>query len=121
MKQIWYVAVGGFAGTLLRFSVSSLLNGQGFPWGTLLVNWTGCFFLGWLFSFASGSKRFPPEWRTGLGTGLIGSYTTFSTFSAETLRLEGWSLQALYVTASVIGGILLAMLGDVLGKEKGTA
>lgn len=119
MKHIWYVGIGGFAGTLLRFAVSSLLNAQGFPWGTLFVNWTGCFFLAWLFAFSSRGKGFSPAWRTGLGTGVIGSYTTFSTFSAETLRLEEWHLQALYVAASVIGGVLLAILGTILGKEKG--
>lgn len=121
MKHIFYVGIGGFCGTLLRFTVSSLLNEQGFPWGTLFANLTGCFFLSFLFAFSTREKRISSEWKAGLGTGLLGSYTTFSAFSAETIQLGDWIYQAAYVSASVIGGIGLAFLGFFLGKEKETS
>ncbi|MBA4495416.1 fluoride efflux transporter FluC [Paenactinomyces guangxiensis] len=118
MKQICFVGVGGFIGTLLRFAVSRLLHQPGFPWGTLFVNWTGCFLLAWLLAVNTRTGRISPEWQTGLGTGLLGSYTTFSAFSAETIQLGNWKWQAVYVAVSVIGGIALAVLGRTIGKEK---
>jgi CrcB protein len=111
------VGIGGFIGTLLRFYLSTLANGPLFPWGTLFINWTGSFCLAWLLTYSARKIDFPPIWKAGIGTGFIGSFTTFSAFSAEVIQMPHVSLQLIYVLSSVLGGLLLALLGIQLGKE----
>ena len=90
--QIMYVAVGigGIIGAILRFLITYWFNSFGnyFPIGILFVNILGCFLLGYLQGLASA--RDIPEWIVrGLGTGLIGAFTTFSTFSMEVIYFFG--------------------------------
>lgn len=108
---VWlWVAIGGAAGSLLRHGISILIPAQhGFPWATLSVNLMGCFFL----PFVTEGKWIPPDMQKLFGTGLIGSFTTFSTFSVESMELWGdgnmdgfW----VYTGASLIGGIMLSAL-----------
>ncbi|TCS92841.1 fluoride efflux transporter FluC [Hazenella coriacea] len=116
MRQMWVVGIGGFIGTLLRTGVSFLFPFILFPWGTLIVNVTGSFLLGFLFALCT---RFPrlKKWRLGLGTGLLGSYTTFSAWSAEMSQLESIPLQLIYLIVTFIGGPLFAWWGDHLGTR----
>jgi CrcB protein len=114
MKQLTYVAAGGFVGTCLRFWLSHWFSSSHFPWGTLFVNWTGCFALAWL----TARGRWSQETKLFLGTGLIGSYTTFSAFSAESLALPSLSTRFAYILFTLAGGMVLAWLGQVLGRRK---
>jgi len=113
--NILFVMIGGFFGSISRYSLGEWIHfGNGFPFGTLYINLIGCFILGWFLTFASRSKRVKNEWSLLIGTGFIGSFTTFSTFSVETLQLfqKGFLWQALlYILASTILGILLAFVG----------
>ena len=110
------VGTGSFIGGALRYLVSYLFmnkNPVGFPWGTLVVNLIGCFFIGLLFGFAE-RWNFPKEWRLFLATGILGGFTTFSAFSNETVTLfnDGqYAFAMSYIVSSVFIGIGLTFLG----------
>ncbi|MGI9861560.1 fluoride efflux transporter CrcB [Moorella naiadis] len=110
-----YVGCGGAAGTLARFLISRWLGnriGATWPLGTLVVNLSGAFLLGLLLALPVG--KLPTGVTVGLGTGFVGAYTTFSTFTYETLTMigEGEGVRALaYSLGSVATGLFLAWLG----------
>jgi fluoride exporter len=115
------VAVGGAAGSVLRYAVGlALLRGSGaFPLGTLLVNVLGSFLIG-LLARALSSPAWDPMWRIALTVGFCGGFTTFSTFSAELLTLlqEGrMARAALYVGVSVGLAVLATFLGLAAGDR----
>ena len=115
--QFMWIAVGGGAGSVIRYLVGLAFSDSHFPWGTLLVNITGAFIIGFLFSW--GLERLPSEITTPLAVGLLGGFTTFSTFAWEGLFLagNGQAAQAVtYVGVSVIGGLAAALLGRALGE-----
>lgn len=118
------VAVGGAVGACLRFGINELMVnvlGKSFPFGTLLVNILGSFVLGWLFAlFSSGVLAVSP-WRALIAIGLIGAFTTFSTFSLDTVLLiqQGDWLKAIAnVLLNVLLCLTLAWLGLKLGSMK---
>ena len=107
------VGVGGILGGLARIGISSLvalLAGERFPWGTLAVNLSGAFAIGVL----AGSAIGPSSLRLFLMTGVLGSYTTVSTFSLQTLFLleQGLIGRAL---ANIAGSVLLCLLAAGFG------
>jgi CrcB protein len=110
------IFVGAGLGGVARYAISQwvqLRTGAEFPYGTLLVNVTGSLVLAFLYATLEGTPA-APEWRAFLGIGVIGGYTTFSTFSYETVRLlqDGeWGRAALYVTASVVLSVAAAIAG----------
>lgn len=116
------VAAGGFAGALLRYWLSSLLMdriGRKFPVGTLTVNLSGTLALGLMVGLAESGLALPPAWRLAAGAGLLGAYTTFSTWQLETLSLlsEGRRVAAgLNLLVSIGAGLAVAWLGIVLGR-----
>lgn len=111
------VGLGGFVGAVLRYAVSGWthrLLGDAFPWGTLVVNGVGCFLLGALMALVEEGVSLEPEVRTFVAIGLLGSFTTFSTFGHETLELVregsfGWA--AGNVAANVGVGLLAVLCG----------
>lgn len=110
------LAIGGFFGAISRYSLGEWLHTeQDFPIGTLTVNLLGCFFLGWFFTISTTRwEKINSHFKLGIGTGFIGSFTTFSTFSVETLQLLSqakFGLALVYVLSSVGGGIFLALAG----------
>lgn len=113
-----YFAIGiaGMVGSLLRYMTGLALPHGGadaFPLNTLFVNLIGCFLLSWL-TFHKFGIRVPDWLRTAVGTGLIGSFTTFSTLSLETaqfIQYHRWGYAIGYVLISLWGGILMAWLG----------
>lgn len=119
---ILFVALGGAIGSVLRYKIGDWVQtgtGSGFPYGTLLVNVTGAFIAGLLATYLLERTSVSPEVRTGLLIGVLGGYTTFSTFSLQTLELAnaGDSLQvALNVVASVTGALLAVWLGQSLAR-----
>ncbi|HEY9042051.1 MAG TPA: fluoride efflux transporter CrcB [Rheinheimera sp.] len=118
------VAIGGAVGASLRYGLNELaLNvlGKSFPFGTLLVNILGSFVLGWVYAlFSSGMLAVSP-WRALIAIGLIGAFTTFSTFSLDTVLLlqQGDWLKAITnVLLNVLLCLTLAWLGLKLGSMK---
>lgn len=117
------VGAGGFVGSALRFLVSGwvyrAMSFPRFPWGTLAVNLLGCLLLGWLGGLSDARQLFRPETRLFLMVGLLGGFTTFSTFGYETLTLltERETLRAAgYVAAQLAGGLAAAWIGFTLGR-----
>ncbi len=117
------IAVGGAAGALLRYGVSEWVAAPrgGFPLATLLANISGAFLLG-VASILLVRLEVSAAVRLGLTVGVLGAYTTFSTFSVETLDLVSdgeWRTAALYVVASVAGALAAAWAGQSLARGAG--
>jgi len=109
------VALAGAAGVLLRYGLSSAVHGDALPWVTVAINVAGSFLLGMLV-VAHGTS---PDFRTTLGVGFLGGFTTFSTFSVQAfLDVEaGEPLRALVlVLATVMAGLAAAAGGYYLGR-----
>ena len=123
MKTLLFIACGGAAGAVLRYGASLgvySLMGRGFPYGTLFVNVTGSLLMGVLSIVLLERFDFGPEWRAAILVGLLGSFTTFSTFSIETLNLleQGEMIKALANMAlSVIVCVAAVWLGVGLGRQ----
>ncbi len=123
MLNIFCIAIGGAAGALLRFYLSEwayLAFERGFPYGTLLVNILGSFLAGLLIVVLMSKAALPAYWRLGLLVGLLGAFTTFSTFSVETLALiEGgeYTKAVLNTLASLALCLLACWGGLLLGRQ----
>lgn len=117
--------LGGSLGALMRFIVSSKVSeqfGSSFPYGTLTVNVLGSFVMGFLAMFLVEKMGVDPLLRLGIFVGFLGAFTTFSTFSMDTLNLfeQGESLRALVnMFISVSLSVLAVWLGVILGKQLG--
>jgi CrcB protein len=115
----WYVALGAGIGGVARYAFTAFFQqraGPGFPVATLLINISGSLLLGFLMRYALASGSLSPEFRALLTTGFCGGYTTFSTFSYETVLLfeDGeYRRAALYVLLSVA----LALVGTIAGMK----
>lgn len=117
MWQVLLVALGGAIGATLRFSLSSLVAyrwTQVFPLGTLIVNILGCFVVSYLFVKGITSGALSNNWRLFLIVGIGGAFTTFSSFSLETVQLLR---EGLYVTAvyNVLGNMCLCIVAAIAG------
>jgi CrcB protein len=116
------ISVGAVLGANTRYFVGGWISdrfGTSFPLGTLVINVTGSFVIG-LFLVLIGERLVVADWwRPLVAIGFLGSYTTFSTFSFETLALAqsgSWGLAALNVVGSVAGSLLGVYLGAVLAR-----
>lgn len=109
------VAVGGVLGTAARYGMSHFVpTADGaIPWSTLLVNVSGSFALGVVVGVLAQRPGAPTWVRPLLATGVLGSYTTYSTFAVETnnLLLASPVLAGVYLAVSVVGGVVAAMAG----------
>jgi len=116
------IALGGALGALARYQLANAIQTRipaGFPWGTFIVNITGCFVMGIAMTLLTDRLIVHPNWRYLVPIGFIGAYTTFSTFEMETFRAvsEGaWMVGGLNVVASVIVGYAALWLGIVLTR-----
>ena len=112
MAKIFLAGIGGFIGSVLRYSVSGFVQDLSrsidFPYGTLAVNLIGCFAIGFLSQLAETRGFFTAETRTLILIGVLGGFTTFSAFSNETINLwrEGESLLA---TINVAAHLVLCL------------
>jgi len=121
MLRLVYIAVGGAAGALLRYWASGVAHrvwGSGFPWGTLSVNLIGSFIIGFLWGMFE-SMVVSQQARIFLFVGLLGSFTTFSTFSLESFHLirDGeYGLFFVNIVSSFILGIAFVFAGYFLSR-----
>ena len=122
MNNYLMVGIGGFVGAIARYWLGVYIGGKmgsRFPYGTFVINMTGCFLIGFILTVLSQNAHWNPNWRYLLPIGFIGAYTTFSTFEYETLRSmqDGQFLMAfLNVALSVVVGFAAVWAGDVVGK-----
>ena len=113
MLNLFCIAGGGAAGALLRYWMTGAVHallGRGFPYGTLAVNASGSVLIGVCFVFLLERTNLAGEWRSLLMTGLLGAFTTFSTFSLETILLIQAGEQG-KAALNVALGVLLCLLG----------
>jgi len=127
MLEYLWVGIGGAVGSMLRYWLGGLIGqtrlGEIFPLGTMVINVTGSFVIGALGAVTQPEGRFNPHWRA-LATqllivGLCGGYTTFSSFSLQTLNLarEGqWLYAGLNIVLSVVLCLIAVWLGYMLGE-----
>ncbi len=121
MRLGWIFLAGG-AGALLRYALAGVVQeraGDGFPWGTLVVNVVGCFAIGVLATAFEERSVLSPELRLALLVGLLGGFTTFSTFGLETWRLleDAELARALAnVAGSVAAGLAAVVAGASLAR-----
>ena len=117
------IAIFGAAGTLGRYGLQGLVQvraGSTFPYGTLLVNLSGCFLLALIGQFTLNRMVISPDWRVAIAVGFFGGYTTFSSFGWETAKmLEAgeWLWATTYVAASVAAGLFLSVAGIRLANR----
>jgi CrcB protein len=124
-RFIEFFAIGGagFFGAIARYSVGLLIAaifGTAFPIGTLVINITACFMLGWFISLASHRWVIPDALRLAIAVGFIGTYSTFSTFVFESNALfeagEKWSAM-LNLAASIVLGLFAVRLGILVANR----
>jgi len=119
--SILFVALGGALGSVLRYLLGTwtqtISKSIDFPYGTLAVNLIGCFVIGFLAQLAEARGAFTPESRAFTFVGILGGFTTFSSFGNETINLlrdgETWNALA-NVGANVIFGLTLVWLGRTI-------
>lgn len=121
--RILLIALFGAVGTLARYALQGLVQvraGGTFPYGTLLVNLSGCFLLGLIAQFTMNRMVISPDWRMAIAVGFFGSYTTFSSFGWEAAKMmeDGeWLRASAYVGASVVAGLFLCIAGIRLANK----
>lgn len=115
--NLWSIGLFGSLGALLRYFLGVWTGTWWelpFPMGTLLINLSGSLILGWFSTWTYSLARIPSWLKVGFGTGFVGAYTTFSTFSVEMMTLMNhhlFGLAFLYILISSLGGIACAWLG----------
>jgi len=123
MKSLLLIFLGGGLGSVTRFSLGkwiSSLHSHHFPWGTLIVNVVACFALGWIIGLADHKHIISPSARLFWTVGFCGGFSTFSTFSNETLYLlqSGFTVSlVLYITLSLLLCVAAVFGGLYLGEH----
>ncbi len=123
MQQILAIAAGGAVGAVLRFVLSNgiyRMVGRDFPYGTLAVNVLGSLMMGFLFITMVERQIISAEWRAAVLVGLLGAFTTFSTFSMETIALleDGEILRAmLNIVLSILFCLAATWVGISVGRQ----
>lgn len=119
MDRVLFVGIGGFVGAVLRYWLSGyaqqVSNSSLFPLGTLIVNFIGCLVIGFLSQIAEEYGAFSADSRALVFVGLLGGFTTFSTFSNETMNLfrDGQNYLAF---GNIAGHLILGLGGVWLGR-----
>ena len=122
MKSLLLVGTGGFIGSLARYIVQLVMTKyfpSPIPFGTLSVNILGCFLIGLFIGFSGKGNLASVEWRLFIATGLCGGFTTFSAFSADSMKLMSdgaYMYSVLYISGSIILGLSATIAGLLLTK-----
>jgi len=124
LKTIILVATGGALGSVLRFAIGqwqALKTADGFPWATLCANLAGCLLIGVAMGLIAKHDDLATSFHRFAVIGFCGGFTTFSTFSNETLRMIShgcYAQAAIYVSISVIAGLALSFVGYFIFANK---
>lgn len=120
--RLTLVGLGGMIGAILRYAIGGLVHrlyeGR-FPLGTLLVNTAGCLAIGFLFTLAEDRGVMPANTRLFVFVGILGGFTTFSSFGYETFTLwrDGMAVRALLnITANMCAGLAAVWMGHILAR-----
>jgi len=122
ISRFLWICAGGAVGTGVRYLLSGwtlLLLGTAFPWGTLAVNVLGSFLVSALMHVALATKMIPPTLRLALTSGVLGGFTTYSTFNYETLQYlqEGaWAMAGLNVATTLLVCLAAGALGVAVAR-----
>lgn len=122
MPKALLIFIGAGSGGLLRYWLGGLIQhwwGSSFPLGTMVVNISGCLVMGFLVTAWYGPLAVRDEWRTLVLIGVLGGYTTFSTFGRETLALvqdEEWGRATIYIIGSVVLSLAGVWLGAIIAR-----
>ncbi|SFG47287.1 fluoride efflux transporter CrcB [Sporolactobacillus nakayamae] len=114
-----FLVIFGILGAISRYSISLVIHDTAFPLATLLINVFGCFLLAFITQFLSRIPKLSSRFVTAIGTGFVGSFTTFSTFTLESMHLiqTGQLFAAfLYLLISGFGGFMACVLGYQFSK-----
>jgi CrcB protein len=121
--KLFLIALFGAVGTLARYGLQGAVQvrmGGGFPYGTLLINLSGCLLLGFIGQLTLNRLLISSDLRIAIAVGFFGGYTTFSSFGWEAAKMleDGeWLRATTYVSASVIVGLLLSVIGIRLANR----
>ncbi len=122
MGALLWVGIGGFLGAIVRYLLGGWVAarwGALFPWGTFVINVSGSFILGFFLAFAQDRPWVHPSARLMFAVGFVGAYTTFSTYTYESIRLimDGqFALAAFNILGSVVVGLMAVFAGVALGS-----
>jgi fluoride exporter len=120
LQKYLLIAIGGALGSLARYMVASTVvtrMGNRFPYGTFIINLTACVIIGFSLTWMNRRTEINPAWRYLIPIGFVGAYSTFSTFEWETftsLQTGAFFIAALYVSLSVLLGLIAVWLGALL-------
>ncbi len=123
VKRYLLIALGGALGAIARYVVGVFAAerfGQRFPVGTLSINLSACFMIGFLLEYLNRHTGMSPVWRYGVAIGFIGAFSTFSTFEWETwsdLTSGAFWIAILYVAVSLIAGLIAVALGSSTARS----
>ena len=121
--KIFLIALFGAIGTLARYGLQGVVQhrmGGGFPYGTLLINLSGCLLLGFIGQITLNRMLVSADMRMAIAVGFFGGFTTFSSFGWETAKMleEGaWLRATTYVGTSLVAGLLLSIAGIRLANR----
>ena len=122
MSKTILIGIAGLIGTLLRYWLAGFVtrqSGETFPWGTLVVNVVGCLIAGAVFHLTEERALFNPTLRTVILIGLLGGFTTFSSYGLQTFALlkdGAFGLATLNLVVSNVLGVLMVWAGYCLAK-----
>lgn len=122
LQKYLLIAVGGALGSIARYWVGTAVasrTGSRFFYGTFVVNMTACLIIGFSLTWLGQRTGINPAWRFLIPIGFVGAYSTFSTFEFETftyLQTSAFLIAALYVSLSVLLGLLAVWLGVLLAR-----
>jgi CrcB protein len=122
LKTIFFIGTGGFLGSIARYLISGFFQNRlltAFPFGTFIVNITGCLLIGIIYGFSEETNLLSPGWKMFLTAGFCGGFTTFSTFSNESLGLlndGAFFYFFIYTGSSVFLGIAATFTGILMTK-----
>ncbi len=120
--RLFLICLGGAAGTAARYAIAlwvPTVLGTAFPFGTLLVNLIGSFLIAFIMQVGSATELLSPDLRSMLTTGVLGGFTTYSTFNYETtnyFREGAWLFGTLNIAATVVGCLAAGIAGLVLAR-----
>lgn len=121
MRTALAIMIAGAFGALARYGLQAVIDPRsgGLPWGTFVINVSGSFLLGLIFTIATERLSVEPWLRTALTVGFLGAYTTFSTLAFETVRLlDGgeWLAAFLNMAGSTAFGVVAVLAGIVVAR-----